>query len=221
MTAGDASLAYALTDRGGVTALDMGRPLAGPGNRALNDALGEILSGSTAHGGALLAPFGIRFVVADEARLPGVVTARLQDQLDLDLVPATGLAIYRDARALPPAAVLTVDDQDQAGILAGTPLDTAALGPLTSVPMVRAPGGWDGPPADGLVAIATEFTGAWRIGGVSAGPQRAFGWATAFTDTKGPVAVRYGMQWLRSLEVGLMALLWAGALWITRKPVRR
>jgi GT2 family glycosyltransferase len=221
VTAGDATLEYSLTDRDGVTALDVGRPLSGPGNAALKEALGQILSGATSHGGALLAPFGIRFVVADATRLPPAASALLQDQIDLDLVPATGLAIYHNAAALPPAAILTVNDQGQAGILAGTPLDTAMLGPLHAVPMVRAPGGWDGPAGSGLVALATEFDGAWRIHGTDAKPQHAFGWATAFTDTKGPVAVRYGMQWLRSIEVGLMAILWAGALWVTRKPVRR
>jgi hypothetical protein len=221
VTAGAATLAYALTGRGGVTALDMGRPLAGSGDHALKEALGEILSGSTAHGGALLAPFGIRYIVADEHRLPPQASALLDVQVDLDLVPASGLDIFRNAAAMPPAAVLTVDEAERAHILAGTAGDTAVLAPLPSAPMTRVPGGWNGPAQDGLVAISTEFNGAWEMIGLDSKPQRSFGWATAFTDTKGPVAVRYGAQWIRSFEVGLMALLWAAVLWVTRKPVRR
>jgi len=221
VAAGDATLEYALTGQDGVQALDVGRPLAGSGNRALKGALGEILSGATAHGGALLAPFGIRFVVAAGTTLPRAAAADLGDQLDLDLVPASGLDIYRNSAALPPAAVLKVDASQEAGILAGTPLDISELGPLSAVPMAPATGGWDGPATGGLVALATESDGAWRIAGSDARPQRSFGWATAFPETKGPVDVRYGMQWVRSLEVGVMAVLWAGALWVTRKPVRR
>ena len=221
VAAGDATLAYALTGRGGVTALDTGRPLAGSGNEALTGALDEVLSGSTVHGGALLAPFGVRYVVADPTQLPASASAVLGRQVDLDLVPASGLAIYRNAAAMPPAAVLKVDDVEQAHILAGTAGDTALLGPLPAAPMTQAEGGWNGPAADGLAAISTEFSGAWQLAGSDAEPQRAFGWSTAFTDTHGPVAVRYGAQWVRTFEVALMALLWAAALWITRKPVRR
>ncbi len=62
--AGDATLRYALTDRGGTSALDIGRPLTGGGRDALQEAIGEVLSGTSSHAGALLAPFGVRFVVA-------------------------------------------------------------------------------------------------------------------------------------------------------------
>jgi GT2 family glycosyltransferase len=217
--AGDATLAYAVTDRGGVTILDTGRPLAGAGGQALRDTVAEVLSGETVHGGALLAPFGIRYVVADPGAISPAASAILGDQVDLDLVPATGLAIYRDASALPPAAVLRV--RDPAPILAGRIADAAALGGIDATPMRQVSGGWDGPDADGLVSIATEFSGHWQVVGSPQPPQRAFGWATAFTDTSGPVQVRYGAQWVRTVEIAILALLWAAALWITRKPVRR
>jgi hypothetical protein len=221
VTAGDAALAYALTGRGGVTALDTGRPLAGSGNQALEGALDEILSGSTVHGGALLAPFGVRYVVADPSQLPASASAILGRQVDLDVVPASGLAIYRNAAAMPPAAILKVDDAAQAHILAGTAGDTAVLSPVPAVPMTPVQGGWDGPAANGLASISTEYSGLWQVAGTDAEPQRAFGWSTAFTDSRGPVSVRYGAQWVRSFEIALMAVLWAAALWITRKPVRR
>jgi hypothetical protein len=217
--AGDATLAYALTDRGGVTVLDTGRPLAGSGAQALHDALIQVMSGATVHAGALLAPFGIRYVVADPSGLSSAVAAILDGQVDLDLVPATGLAIYHDASSIPPAAVLQV--RDPAPVLSGARGDTASLGAIASAPMAQVEGGWDGPAEDGLVAIATEYSGDWDIVGSTQAPQRSFGWATAFADTHGPVQVRYGAQWIRTLEIALMTILWAVALWVTRKPVRR
>lgn len=219
--ASEATLRYGLTDRGGVTALDTGRPLAGPGPAALHEALEEILSGTTRHGGALLAPFGVRFVVAEEGQLPPAAMSDLDAQLDLDLVPASGLVIYRNAAQLPPAAVLDADKQQAGHILAGTPSGTAALGAVKAVPMAAVEGGWDGPARDGLVALSTEYAGSWAIDGSDAAPQRAFGWATAFTDTRGPVAVRFGAQLPRTVETILLGILWLVALWITRKPVAR
>ena len=219
--AGEATLRYALTDRAGVTALDTGRPLAGSGADALQEALSEVLSGTTAHGGALLAPFGVRFVVAAEGQLPPAATSDLGRQLDLDLVPATGLVIYHNAAQLPPAAVIATGPGQVRRILGGNPADTAALGPTRSTPIAPVQGGWDGPSTDGLATMSTEFAGTWGIEDSDAQPQRAFGWATAFIDTKGPVAVRYGSQLPRTVETVLLASVWLAALWVTRKPVAR
>jgi GT2 family glycosyltransferase len=219
--AGAATLRYALTGQDGITALDTGRPLAGPGADALRRTLNEILSGTTEHGGALLAPFGVRFVVADEGDLPSVAAARLNDQLDLDLVPASGLRIYRNGVSLPPAAVEDVDAATIQRVLSGRAADVAALGAVSAVPMDQVQGGWNGPARSGLVAISTEFSGAWTIEGSEAQPRRSFGWATAFTGTVGPVEVRYGAQLPHTIEIVVLAVLWGAALWITRKPVAR
>lgn len=219
--AGEDSLRFALTDREGVSALDTARPLAGAGPDALAGSLAEVLSGSSRHGGVLLAPFGVRFIVAAQGQLPVRAAQRFDEQLDLDLVPAAGLTIYRNAAQLPPAAVLATSGPQTKRILAGTPGDTAALGPVKATAMVPVEGGWDAPAADGLVAVSTEFDGSWGIEGSSAQPQRSFGWATAFPHAKGPLAVRYGAQLPRSIETILLGLLWLAALWITRKPVAR
>lgn len=219
--AGAATLRYALTDREGVSALDTGRPLAGPGADALGRAVNEILSGTTAHGGAVLAPFGIRFIVASQGDLPAKAAARLAAQVDLDLIPATGMMIYRDAASMPPAAVVQADPPTTQEILSGNPSATATVGGIATAAMKPVRGGWNGPDRDGLVVISTEFNGSWRIEGSNAEPQRSFGWATAFTATTGPAEVRYGAQLPRTIEMALLAALWAAALWITRKPVTR
>ncbi len=219
--AGDASLRYALTDRGGTTALDTARPLVGSGQVALQEALDEVLSGTSDHAGALLAPFGVRFVVAAEGQLPPLALDQLEEQVDLDLVPAAGLVIFRNAAQIPPAAVMDATAAQTKLILAGTPAATAALGHVKSAPMDPTEGGWNGPSRDGLVALSTEYDGAWSLEGSDAEPQRSFGWATAFTDTTGPVEVRYGSQLPRTIETLLLGLIWLAALWITRKPVAR
>jgi hypothetical protein len=73
------------------------------------------------------------------------------------------------------------------------------------------------------VFVSTEYTNAWRLSGpdVSAPPTRAFGWALAFTAPPGPVRVVFSDQWLRTAEMSLLGVLWAAALWITRKPAQR
>ncbi len=71
--AGPASLRYGLTDREGVSALDIGRRDYGGGYETLERTLAEAVSGGTRHLGALLAPFGVRYVVAGGGDLPAPV----------------------------------------------------------------------------------------------------------------------------------------------------
>jgi GT2 family glycosyltransferase len=219
--AGPSSVRFGLTDRGGVTSLDTGRPLAGPGGDALHRTLQEILSGATHHAGALLAPFGVRFLVAEEGDLPPGAVALFDAQVDLDVVAASGLQIYRNASELPPAGVIAADEALTRTILSGDPGAIARMGDLRATPLHPVPGGWDGPARDGVVALSSEFDDAWRIAGSDAGPRTAFGWATAFEGTTGPVAVRYGAQLPRTLQMIVLVALWLAALWITRRPVTR
>jgi GT2 family glycosyltransferase len=219
--AGEESLRYALTGRGGVTALDTGRPLAGSGDDALRAALNEILAGTTSHGGALLAPFGVRFVVAPLGQIPAGAQAHLESQLDLDRIPASDLVIFRNAAGLPPAAAF--GSADLADLVAsGRPVDVARIGDAVVRPLKTVEGGWEGVAAGGPVVISTEFDGAWELDGGDTPPERSFGWSTSFREpTEGPVVVRYGAQLPRTIAIVLLAVVWAAALWITRKPVAR
>jgi GT2 family glycosyltransferase len=222
---GNASLRYALTGRAGVSSLDTGRTLTGGGERYLKDALGQLLSGSTSHGGALLAPLGVRFIVADRDDVPAEVADILDRQVDLDLEGTSGLVIYRNAVALPPAAVVPADD----------PLPrivgSADLGTIAQLPAVQAsaldpvPGGWAGTAnAPGVAVVSTAFEPDWRLEtpeGAEVRPLEAFGWSTSFDAPVGAVRVRFTGQWIRTLETVVLGLLWLAALWITRKPVSR
>ncbi|HEY6567063.1 MAG TPA: glycosyltransferase family 2 protein [Actinomycetota bacterium] len=219
LDAGPATLLYSVTDRVGTSALDIGRPTVGPGIDRLREGLDEILSGTTDHGGALLASFGIRFLVADADHLPEAASEMLDAQVDLNLVPAAGLLIYRNASALPPAGIIEADEQVLRTIRSPDLVATAALGNVKSSPLDQVQGGWSGGQGSGPVFLSTEYQDAWQLEGSDAEPERVAGWATAFGPTQGPVSVRYDAQLPATIQVILLALVWIAALWITRKPV--
>lgn len=222
--AGDATVRFGLTDRRGRLAIDVARPLAGPGADALRGTIAEILSGSTRHGGALLVPFGVKYVVAREGELPPVVEEILAGQADLDLVPATDLVLYRNAEAMPPAAVIGATDELERLVATGDPalLQTWHDVPFSTLRPRRDGAGWEGPTKGGdLAIVSTEFDGAWRVEASDVAPERAFGWATSLPVSGDRVTIDYGGQLPRTIASVVLGVLWIVALWITRKPVRR
>jgi hypothetical protein len=221
LEAGPATVRYAITDRGGATILDLGRPLAGPGPDRLDAALEEILSGTTSHGGALLAPFGIRFVVAEDELLSSATRSAFDHQLDLDERPTVGLSIWRNAVAIPPAAVLDTAPEDEQVLRAGELSAIARWRSVPAIPLERVGGGWDGPPARGTVYVSTEIDPGWRLEGSDAAPSPAFGWATSFPADGEAISVRHEGGIAAGVRVALLMVLWAVALWMTRRPVAR
>ncbi|HEX5902302.1 MAG TPA: glycosyltransferase [Actinomycetota bacterium] len=215
--AGPATVRFALTDRDGATALDEGRARAGPGYRELRATLSELLAGDTQHAGALLGPFGIRFVVAAEGDLPAATLSRLREQLDLNRMPAGGLTIYRNSAELPTAFVSTdapIPDVSDPALLEESP-------PADVTPLEGGGERWSGTaPEAGHVVVTQQFDGGWRIesGGERLAPFRGFGWAIAGAVDAGEVVVEYTNQWVRTAELVVLAVLWLAALWITRKP---
>jgi hypothetical protein len=226
VAAGQRSVTYAITGRGGASVLDTGRPLAGPGADALRAALAQIVAGRTLHGGALLAPFGVRYVVAATGALPAAALARLKDQVDMDPTTANGLVIYRDSASLPPAGALSLDPAAEKILATGDLSQIAQLPVVAADPLAAVRGGWDGSASAGqTVYIATEFSANWREGTQTAAT-KAFGWATAFPNVTGPVHVRdvdrsAFQGFLHTLQLWVLGALWLVALWVTRKPVIR
>ncbi|HEY7283136.1 MAG TPA: glycosyltransferase family 2 protein [Actinomycetota bacterium] len=225
ITEGSASgitLRYTVTDRNGASALDTGRGFTGDGYRYLERSLSQILSGNTTHGGALLGPLGVEFLVAGDGDLPREARLRLDAQVDMDLVPTSGLVIYRNERVYPQAGATS--QRDFAAASGSTDLLPVATLPKfdgSTLPPVA--GGFQGDSPGGVALLARQFDGAWRLrsGGHDLLPARSFGWATRFRAPPGPVQITYAGQGTRDLEVALLAALWLAALWITRKPVRR
>ena len=221
--AGSASLRFAVNGRGGATALDTGRPPAGGGYAALGRVLSQVLSGQTQHGGALLAPFAIQYLVGGVGDVPAAATARLDQQVDLVRVPAGGLIVYRNAQSVPPA--LAAPSPWVRTAATGSALATSSL---TSAGVVALQGGGEvfhgSVPKGSLAMLSAQYDSRWRLAptrGSSAGPARAFGWADGWSGASGAVEIRYGAQWIRTLEMLLLTIVWAASLWITRRPARR
>jgi hypothetical protein len=224
LSAGGVSVRYGLTGRQGVTALDTARRGRGPGYDALENALANVLSGTTRHGGALLAPLGIEYIVAQNGDLPPQAERALGSQVDLDLVPAGGLTIYRDPKALPGASI-TGDPRLVAAARGGGAATALLATHVTRLDPV--PGGFSGRPSSKgaeTALLSDQFADGWRLdaAGHESTPERAFGWATSFDvppDTE-QVSIRFGDQWPRRLMVLAMALAWLVGLWLTRRPAR-
>jgi GT2 family glycosyltransferase len=221
LEAGAATIRYALTDRAGVSVLDLGRPFSGPGAEHLDQALAEVLGGSTRHGGALLSPFGIRFVVAEQGGLSDAAREALDAQVDVNLVPASGFVIYRNSVGVPPAAILETGAAERDILGAGDPSTIAMWRTVPAVPLDRVAGGWDGPAIEGTVFLSTEHDARWELRGGTRRPEMAFGWATSFPAEGAPVRIRHAGATAGRIQVVVLTVLWLGALWATRKPVAR
>jgi GT2 family glycosyltransferase len=219
-------VSYGVTGRAGRSALAVGLPAEGPVYDHLESAMAGMLSGRIRHGGSLLAPFGIRFVVAGQGHLPAAAEARMDAQFDLDLVQAAGgMRIYRNAASLPEGAVLdgpaALTAARSTAVLAPTLLE-----PESAVPLRRHPGpSWTGrrPGSQAsLLLVATAFDDRWVLDG-GEGPFPAFGWALGFETDPGTeeIAVEFGGQVPRTVQVVALGVLWLVALWILASPRRR
>jgi GT2 family glycosyltransferase len=220
--AGAASIRYGLTDRDGTSVLDLARPDGGPGYDYVRSALAEMLAGATDHAGALLAPLGVRFVVAAAGDLPAATRARLDAQLDLDLVPAGGLTVYRDARWLP-SAMTTQDRSFTRAASDSSMLPTSSVGAVPVTRLQQSGSGWAGTSSGGIAYVADQYASGWRAS-TSDGterPSQAFGWAMTLPAPAGPVSIRFAGQSARTAELILLGVLWLGVVWVTRRPGSR
>jgi hypothetical protein len=219
------TLQYSITSKDGTSALDIGRDAQGDGYDYVNTVMNEMLSGTSHHGGALLAPLGVRYIVAEAGAVSQPVLARLDEQSDLSRISATGLLIYRNERELPLAALYTQSEYVHAADT-GSLTDLSALPPADAEALQSVTGGWDGSnAATGSVWIADQFAPGWqlRAGGRGIPAEKLFGWQTGFNIDAGGGAftVRYADQWIRDAEMAALGVLWLIALWVTRKPVRK
>jgi GT2 family glycosyltransferase len=223
VTAGTASVRYAVRSPKGASVLDIGRPAAGPGYDYLRGVLREILAGRTRHAGALLAPLALRFLVADPNDVSGQVSRRLSRQLDLNAVPAGGLIILENSKWVPPESV-TSDPAWVKAAFAPSIHSISMLPAPHAVPLGLAP--QSGPaPGDSLILLSQQFDSRWRLTlqqGSTLRPRKAFGWAIGFVGRPQPsgLAIGFEGQTVRTLEIALLSILWIGVMWVTRKPAR-
>ena len=207
-------------------ATDTGRALTGPGEGYLVRALSEIVSGSTTHGGALLAPLGVRFVVAQRDDLPPDIASIFAAQVDLDREGTSGLLIYPQRRGDPArgGAARRRCGRSDRGI--GGPRCDRTTAVVPPSPLVRRfpEDGRVEASAPGLALVSTEFEPAWRLdasNGDVVTPDRGVRLVDGLRRSCriAPRPVR--RQWIRTWETIVLGLLWLVALWVTRKPVAR
>ncbi len=218
----DVEVAYGVTGRAGRSVLATGLPSSGPSLARMEGVLSAVLEGRVTHAGALLGPMGIRYVVTGEGRLPGRAAVSLGRQVDIDLVQrAGGLSIYRNARAVPPGAVIPGDAAVAAAhstsLLSATDVNGATAASLHGGPEVLTGSVPDG--GVSLALVADEFDARWRARGPTgeAPVFPAFGWALGFETRPGPVAVTFESGPRRELELAALAVLWALAVWAVRR----
>jgi GT2 family glycosyltransferase len=216
------SVRYGVTGRQGRSVFSIGLPAGGPGYEYLERGLRSVLAGRVRHGGSLLTPLGIAYVVAGVDDLPDEVRRRLDVQLDL--LPERevgGLLVYRNARAIPLAAVLP--DADASGPAASSDLLAPARVSRLGLRSLRRSGPWAWAghadlEAPALAYLASQYRPDWRlvVDGEERGPFRAFGWAVGFEIPAGRGAVRLERPrgWERTVELMALAALWGVALWI-------
>jgi GT2 family glycosyltransferase len=227
VAAGSASVRFAIRDPSGASVLDTGRPSSGDGYSALKTALSQVLAGETHHGGALLAPFGIRFVVARSGDLPVAAFHRMAGQVDLNQVPTRGLTIFRNEKAAPVAGLTENSDWRRAAGSAD-PLALEMLSAPRAEPLTATTDQSFELPVSSrssLVLLGQQFDPRWKLrspGGEPIAPLRAFGWAVGFRAESLPAGsgVTFGGQRSRTEEMVLLAALWAAALWLTRRPLK-
>lgn len=224
VAAGGVELAYAVTGAGGRSALRLNMPARGAAFDALEERLATLISGRIRHGGAALAPFGIRYVVAEPGELGSVVAERLSDQVDVDLIQQEGgLLLFRSSVALPTAVILAGDAAASAAERTDA-LAATAIPPGASSTLVPEDRGWTGTnpeSGDGVALIADEYDDAWsgQAGGAAVEPFPAFGWALGFLAPPGPLEVQpESSGW--TIQLLILAVLWIAALWmVRRRPV--
>ena len=186
--------------------------MVGPGADHLEDALNEVLSGTTQHGGALFAPFAVRYVVADAASLPPAAAERLTSQLDLNLVPAAGLVIFRNTSTMPPAAILDADKDTTALMHSGTPADVARLGAVDASSLDPIEGGWSGGQRAARSTSRPSSRGRGNSTAPTSSPGEPSGGPHHFEPVEAPVSVIYGAQFLATIQALLLGLVWIVAL---------
>jgi len=220
LRAGGVSFRYALTDQIGATALDTGRDQRGHGYGALEQVIADLTTGSTDHAGALLAPFGIRYVVSAPGDLPPALEQGLARQVDIDRVPAMGLTIYRDREAWHQATATEQPELVKSSL--ADPSSASGLPPNEGRVLRPVNGGFEGAATGaGTALVADQFAGGWRVAGNGSSPDRVFGWAMRLpVERAGSVRVEQPPQTPRRVEIVLIALAWLVALWVTRRSSR-
>jgi len=186
-----------------------------------------MLAGSIRHGGALLAPLGIRYLLARPGDLPFDTVLRLRRQVDLDQISDQGLIVFANSKAVPVASTVSGPGWIDPAFGPTLMRISQLARPSAHVLQAREDEGFAGisGPERSLVLLGQQFDSRWRLtaqrGGATVRPSKAFGWAVGFrSPAPGNFVVRFDGQGVRTAQIALLIALWAAALWLVKRPVR-
>jgi hypothetical protein len=191
---GSRALRLDVTDPSGETMLGFALRRESPAQTYLENVVAGLIGGRSQSGGRLLAPLGIRQIIARPGTPPAVLAA-LDSQVDVRYRQTfRGAGVYDNVAALPVAAALP------AGAWSRASREADPFGAVVSVDAAGSPSpglAQTGParfrgrlaPGTTTVVLAEPFDPRWRllVGGASVKPRPSFGFATAFDLPSGIV----------------------------------
>lgn len=198
------------------------------GEAAVIDALDQIATGSTQRAGRLLAPLGIRYVIApefddvvststDPLALPIGLVEAFDEQLDIVSVQGVPtIELFENTSWIPMFSVLTgatAEASRTAGNEALVRADMTSAVPAFSGADARSSMTMDVPA--GTVHLAVPFDPNWglEVDGRTVEARRAFGVTTAFdVENAGPATLSYSTPGSRTVLLTLQLLIWAVVL---------
>jgi GT2 family glycosyltransferase len=229
-------LGYALTQDGPGRLSDRWGSAANGATPLVASALRLSTNGGTDRLGRLLAPFGIRYVIAagrsaparthaERRPVPAGLVDALASQLDLNATELDAdLTVYENGAWVP---VRTVLPDDAAAVLdRSSPFVAAAAGDIPSGTGVLPPAGtarFRGPVGPGQLYAAWSYDPRWRLRetGQRTPHRRALGWANAWSTAGGEATLSYATSPLRPLSVVLQVALWVAAVALVVRGRRR
>jgi GT2 family glycosyltransferase len=226
-------VSYAVVDDGPLDMRDRWAPPTSEAAEAIELALDQMASSSTLRAGRLLAPFGIRFIIAPEfdnvqsttaepLPLPAGLIDSLEDQLDLTSV--TGLPtleVFENRAWIPTVSQLTGSTAEAsrtagAGALVGAELGSASPAFLGSDHMNST----TDEVVPGVVHLAVPFDENWTLSvdDESIEPRRAFGVTTGFdVEQSGTAMLSYSTRSSRFLLVLIQMVMWLTVMFAATK----
>ncbi|MCU1351969.1 MAG: hypothetical protein JWM05_1178, partial [Acidimicrobiales bacterium] len=230
----DDNVAYATTDRGAPSVLDLWAGSAHGPTHLISEAVLAAERHDTTRLGRLLAPMGVRYLVIpfqlapepfhrDVQPPPRPLLDTLAQQLDLEEVPVNGgVLVYRNTAWAPSRAVLPKGTGDRArpedavsqDLSRAVPALVHDHGPTKATGRVPRPG-------DLLVATAANKGWHLQVDGVPTRRSTAFGWANQFgVQQAGQGRLTFATPVLRYLELVGQVLLWVLVVVIWRRERR-
>lgn len=231
----DDQTAYSATNRGRVTVLDQfSGPPPGPTD-LLADALRLAEERRTTRLGHVLAPMGVRYIVAptqlsptngepeDQRPLQASLRRALAQQVDLVEVPVReGIVVYRNTAWVSERAVLPSGSGDRT-VFTEAVADDLADGQPVLIDDAGAVGASGSVTAEGQLLVATAADDQWRlrIDGVPMARSEIYGWANQFNaTTTGLATLSYDTPVTYRALLGGQVLVWAAVI-VVRRRARR